>query len=299
MLSKLFRSHHFYYGLLLGIGLCLAFLPSSFRFTKNPTIFAFQHPPQAVVVGKNKPQLSTNYYVLIDNNTNQILVAENEHTRIYPASTTKLATALTALNIYPLEEVVTIPSDYTDGKVMELKAGEKVTIKTLVAGLLIDSANDAAFNLANHYPGGVGAFVDQMNALVQKYGLKETHFVNFDGLHNENHYSTPYDLAQLGRLASQNPTIRQYVKTKSMNLSDIYGQTIHHVASTNELLDVLPEIEGLKTGWTPEASGCFIGLLNVNGHYLISVVAQSKDRFLDTKILLNWAKDNLNWRIYQ
>jgi D-alanyl-D-alanine carboxypeptidase (penicillin-binding protein 5/6) len=299
MLSKLFRSRHFYYGLLLGLGLCLAFLPFSFRFTNNAAIFAFQHPSQAVVVSKNKPQLSTNYYILIDNDTNQILAAGNEHSRIYPASTTKLATALTALNIYPLEEVVTIPSDYTDGKVMGLIAGEKVTIKTLVAGLLIDSANDAAFNLANHYPQGVSGFVGQMNALLQKYGLKDTHFVNFDGLHNENHYSTPYDLAQLGRLASQNPTIRQYVKTKSMDLSDIYGQTLHHVISTNELLGVLPEVEGLKTGWTPEASGCFIGLLNVNGHYLISVVAQSEDRFQDTKILLDWAKTNLTWRIYQ
>lgn len=299
MFKKLISSRHFYYGLFLGLGLCLAFLPFSFRFTKNAAIFAFQHPPQAIVVGKNKPQLSTDYYILIDNDTNQILASGNEHSRIYPASTTKLATALTALNIYPLEEVVTIPSDYTDGKIMELKTGEKVTIKTLVAGLLIDSANDAAFNLANHYPQGISGFVDQMNSLVSKYGLKDTHFVNFDGLHNENHYSTPYDLAQLGRLASQNPTIRQYVKTKSIDLSDIYGQTLHHIISTNELLGILPEIEGLKTGWTPEASGCFIGLLNVNGHYLISVVAQSEDRFQDTKILLDWAKANLIWRTYQ
>jgi D-alanyl-D-alanine carboxypeptidase (penicillin-binding protein 5/6) len=299
MFFKFFRSRHFFYGLLFGIGLCLAFLPISFRFTKDTDIFSFKHPPQPVVVGKNKPILSTNYYILLDNDSNQIIVSQNENSRIFPASTTKLATALTALNIYPLEEVVSIPSDYVDGKVMELKAGEKVTIKTLVAGLLIFSANDAAFNLANHYPQGVTGFINQMNNLVSKYGLKNTHFVNFDGLHNENHYSTPYDLAQLGRLASQNPTLRQYVKTKSMDLSDINGQIIHHVVSTNELLGVVPEIEGLKTGWTPEASGSFIGLLNINGHYLISVVAQSEDRFNDTKALIDWAKNNLTWRIYQ
>lgn len=299
MLFKLIRSRYFYYGLILGIGLCLAFLPISFRFTRTNDIFAFIHPPQPVILKKNKPQLSTNYYILLDNDSNQIIVSQNENYRIYPASTTKLATALTALNIYPLEEVLTIPSDYTDGKIMELKAGEKVTIKTLVAGLLIYSANDAAFNLASHYPGGITGFVDQMNDLVGKYGLKNTHFVNFDGLHNENHYSTPYDLAQLGRLAFQNPTLRQYVKTKSMDLSDINGQIVHHVTSTNELLGVVPEVEGMKTGWTPEASGSFIGLLNINGHYLISVVAQSEDRFNDTKILLDWAKNNLSWRTYQ
>jgi D-alanyl-D-alanine carboxypeptidase (penicillin-binding protein 5/6) len=277
----------------------LAFFPLSFRFTKSNDIFSFKHPSVPVVISKNRPQLSTNYYILLDNDSNKIIISQNENGRIYPASTTKLATALTALNIYPLEEVVTIPSAYTDGKVMELKAGEKVTIKTLVAGLLIYSANDAAFNLASHYPGSTTGFIDQMNNLVSKYGLKNTHFVNFDGLHDPNHYSTPYDLAQLARLASQNSTLRQYVKTKSMDLSDINGQIVHHVTTTNELLGIIPEIEGLKTGWTPEASGCFIGLVNINGHYLISVVAQSEDRFADTKLLIDWAKNNLTWRTYQ
>lgn len=298
-LLKLWRNPYFYYGLFLGIALILTFLPSSFRFTKSNNLFTFKHPPQPVVINKNKPQLSTNFYILIDNETNQILVSENENIRIYPASTTKLATALTALNIYPLEEVVTISKDYLDGKVMELKAGDKVSIKTLVAGLLIHSANDAAFSLASHYPQGITGFVDQMNLLVKKYGLNNTHFINFDGLHSPDHYSTPYDLSQLARLAIQNPTLRYFVKIKSMDLSDIYGQKIYKVQSTNELLGVIPEVEGLKTGWTPEASGCFIALLNLDGHYLISVVAQSQDRFNDTKILLNWAKENLTWRMYQ
>lgn len=299
MFRKFICSRYFLYGLLLGIGLFLIFLPFSFRFTKSNHIFAFKHPPQPVLINQSKPILSTAYYVLLDLETNQILASENANSRIYPASTTKLATALTALNIYPLEEVITIPSDYVDGKVMELKAGERVTVKTLVAGLLIYSANDAAFNLANHYPEGITGFVDQMNHLVEKYNLKNTHFTNFDGLHDENHYSTPYDLAQLGRLSFQNPILRQYVKTQSFDLSDINGQIVHHVTTTNELLGKVPEIEGLKTGWTPEASGSFIGLINLNGHYLISVVAQSEDRFNDTKILIDWAKNNLIWRTYQ
>lgn len=298
-LSKLLRNPYFYYGLFLGLALILTFLPTSFRFTKKNDLFTFKHPPQPVVVNKNKPQLSTNFYILIDNETNQILVSENENTRIYPASTTKLVTALTALNIYPLEEVVTISKDYVDGKVMELKSGDKVTIKTLVAGLLIHSANDAAFSLASHYPQGITGFVDQMNLLTKKYGLKNTHFVNFDGLHSPDHYSTVYDLSQIARIAIQNSTLRNYVKIKSMELTDIYGQKVYKVLSTNELLGVLPEVEGLKTGWTPEASGSFIALLNIDGHYLISVVAQSEDRFNDTKILLNWAKENLTWRMYQ
>jgi D-alanyl-D-alanine carboxypeptidase (penicillin-binding protein 5/6) len=276
----------------------LSLLPYSLKAAPKKDLLNFQHPLQPVVKTKNLPNLSTNYYILIDNDTNQILLSQNANSRVYPASTTKLATVLTALNIYPLDEVVTVKA-YNNGQNMSLQDGEKVTIRTLVSGLLIYSANDAAFNLANHYPQGPLAFVDQMNNLVKKYNIKNTHFVNYDGLHDNNHYSTPYDLAQIGRLASQNPTVRELVKTKEITLSDIYGQITHHLTTTDELLDLVPEIEGLKTGWTPEADGCFIGLLNINGHYLISVVAQSNDRFADTKMLVTWAKDNLNWNIYQ
>jgi D-alanyl-D-alanine carboxypeptidase len=84
-----------------------------------------------------------------------------------------------------------------------------------------------------------------------------------------------------------------------MDLSDIYGQKTYQVVNTNELLGNTPEIEGLKTGWTPEASGSFIALINIDGHYLISIVAQSLDRFNDTKILIDWAKNNLTWRTYR
>ena len=298
MLFKFFRSPYFFYGLAIGLGVALLYLPSFLRTLPQEKILSFQHPLQASVKTSNKPYLSTNYYILIDSATNKILVSSNENSRVYPASTTKLATVLTALNIYPLAEIITTKA-YPDGKVMELQDNEKVSVKTLVSALLIYSANDAAYNLASSYPQGIPGFVGQMNALVDKYGLKNTHFMNYDGLHDPNHYSTPYDLAQIGRLASQNPTVLEIVKTKSATLSDITGKITHYVTTTNELLGVLPEIEGLKTGWTPEASGCFIGLINLNGHYLISVVAQSEDRFTDTKLLLDWAKKNVIWRTYQ
>lgn len=298
MLSKLFRSHYFYFGLILGLGVALSFLPSSIKASPSKNLLNFQHPPQPVITTKNLPQLSTNYYILIDRDTNQILLSNNADSKVYPASTTKLATVLTALNIYPLDEVVTTKL-YDNGQNMSLQDGEKVTIKTLVSGLMIYSANDAAFNLANHYPQGPTAFVDQMNSLLKKYGLKNTHFTNYDGLHSDDHYSTPYDLAQIGRLASQNSTVLDLVKIKDAKLYDITGKISHYVTTTDELLDSVPEIEGLKTGWTPEAEGCFVGLININGHYLISVVAKSSDRFADTKLLVAWAKNNLTWRTYQ
>jgi D-alanyl-D-alanine carboxypeptidase (penicillin-binding protein 5/6) len=226
------------------------------------------------------------------------LLSKNPEQKIYPASTTKLTTALTALNIYPLDEEVTVTDAYKEGKVMELVPGEKITVRSLVTALLVYSANDAAYNLAKHQTGGVSAFVDQMNNLLKKYQIKNTHFVNFDGLHDPNHYSTAYDLAQIGRLAIKNPVIREVVKNKTITVTDINHTIEHQLASTNELLGVIPEIEGLKTGWTPEAEGSFVGLININGHLLISVVTQSQDRFNDTKLIVDWAKQNLTWRSY-
>jgi D-alanyl-D-alanine carboxypeptidase (penicillin-binding protein 5/6) len=259
----------------------------------------YQHPFIPHLANNTKPQLLAESYILIDNNTNTILLSRNQYNRIYPASITKLATALTALNIYPLDELVTVKDAYKNGQNMNLVPGETLTVKSLVSALLVHSANDAAYNLAVHHQNGIPGFVQEMNLIVSKYSLKNTHFTNFDGLQDPNHYSTVFDLAQLGRLAIKNPIIRETVKSKNITVTDITGKYIYTLNTTNELLGVVPEIEGLKTGWTPEAGGCFIALININGHELISVVAQSPDRFTDTTQIVNWAKSTLFWSPYQ
>jgi len=272
--------------------------PKNNFITENNQILEFSHPETPLVKLIQPPQLLTDKYILIDVDTNKVLISKNQDSKIYPASTTKLATALTALNLYPLDEVVTIDQAYDNGKVMELQFGEKITVKSLVTALLVYSANDSAFSLANHYRQGLSGFIEQMNSLMVKYNLKNTHFVNPDGIHNDNHYSTVYDLSQLGRLAIQNSTVRQVVRNKSMTITDVTGKIKHEITTTNELLDVVPEVIGLKTGLTPEAKGCFIGLLNINDHLVISVVAQSDDRFQDTKTLISWLKQNVSWLEY-
>lgn len=258
-------------------------------------ISQFQIPSSPVVKLASKPQTTTQNYILVDVTTNKILLSQNVNNKIYPASTTKLTTALTALNIYPLDEVITVDEEYSEGQVMGLKIGEKITVKSLVSALLVYSANDAAYTLAKHHPQGVAGFVKQMNLLVQKYNLKNTNFTNVDGLQDENHYSSIYDLSQIGRIVVQNNIVKSTVRNKEITVSSVDGSIQHYLTSTDELLKSTPEIEGLKTGWTPEAKGCFVGLINLNGHYLISVVAQSDDRFQDTKNILNWAKQNISW----
>lgn len=288
--------------LLVSIGVCLFKISTTNNFLqlKNKSeAIEYIHYQVPVVKNPSSPiNLSSKNYILIDNDTNMVLLSENPHQQIYPASTTKLATALTALNVYSLDEVITVNEEYKEGKVMELKVGENVTVKSLVTALLVYSANDAAFNLASHYEGGVDEFVKQMNTIAEKYNLKDTHFTNFDGIHNPKHYSSVYDLGQLGRISIKNQIVRETVKNIHATVTDVDKLFTHELISTNELLGVSPEIEGLKTGWTPEAGGCFVGLINLNGHYLISVVAQSEDRFQDTNKLIYWAKNNLYWKDY-
>ncbi len=273
--------------------------PKNSSFLKNSGLIQYQHPSKVYSKLSPKPQLNSQHYILLDATTNTVILSQNPDSKIYPASTTKLATALTALNIYPLDEVLTINQEYTDGQVMELKLGEKITIRSLVDALLVYSANDAAFTLANHHQKGETGFIEEMNLIAQKYGLKNTHFTNYDGIHNENHYSSVYDLSQIARLAIKNPVVTKTVKQKNLTVENVEKTIKHELVSTNELLGIIPEIEGLKTGWTPEAGGAFIGLINLNGHYLISVVAQSEDRFADTKNIINWAKSNVFWQPYQ
>jgi len=272
---------------------------SQFKTSDNSKISqelsSYKPPPQPNVKNNFLPQINTGSYILIDNATNKILASKNPQEKIYPASTTKLATAITALNLYPLDEIITIKQSYHQGKVVGFQVGEKLTVKSLVTALLVYSGNDAAFNLASHHPHDIAGFITNMNQLMAKFNLKNTSFINYDGLHSPNHYSTVYDLSQLGRIALKNPIIVDVVKNKKNEITDVSGQIKHELVSTNELLDKVPEIEGLKTGWTPEAGGCFVGLLNINGHKLISVVAQSEDRFGDTQKILEWAKQTVVW----
>lgn len=294
--------------LIIGNLLCLSVLLrwrlnwSKIQAVNNQTITKldqYKHPPVPFILAQSGLPLLATSFILLDNETNTVLISKNPDQRIFPASTTKLATALTALNIYPLDELITIKEKYSVGKTMNLVPGEKVTVRSLVSALLVYSANDAAYNLANYHQQGISGFINQMNLIVSKYGLKNTHFANYDGIDNPNNYSTVSDLAQIGRISIKNPVIREVVKNKTVTVSDMNGSAKHQLASTNELLEVVPEIEGLKTGWTPEAGGSFIGLINLNGHYLISVVAESSDRFSDTRQIVNWAKKSVTWVDYQ
>lgn len=280
---------------------CLNILLLAFNFFLRPGKIKLDNvltlsPIPSYTLAKNIPaptDLKTNIYLIQDVQTGQVLLQSNSSLRAYPASTTKLLTAITALNIYPLDEVVTVTQEYKDGKVMGLKVGERLKISDLISSLLIYSANDAAYTLANHHPDGVAGFVQSMNQYAQKLNLTSTHFQNVDGTDDPNHYTTAANLAQIGRLAWQNPVVKATVGQTEITIQDLDHKYTHKLTTTNELLGKTPEIIGLKTGWTPTAGESFVGLIHYDNRDFITVVMQTTDRFGDTLKLLSWLKQSI------
>ncbi len=178
---------------------------------------------------------------------------------------------------------------------MELAKGDTLTVSDLVSALLIHSANDAAYTLARHNTASVSGFIDQMNLLAQRYNLKDTSFKNFDGIDQPDHYSSAYDLSQIARLSIKSDVIRQAVLTQKAQIQNTQKTRTYDLENTNELLGSIPEVKGLKTGWTDQAGECFIGLIEINGHELITVVLGSQDRFVETRKMIDWLKRNVSW----
>lgn len=240
------------------------------------------------------PELTAKSYLIVDVENGTILAKRNPHLKLHPASITKMATAINALESYPLGEVITVKQEYLVGKNMELQAGEKITVENLIYGLLVHSANDAAFVLAGQNQTNVKQFVMRMNNFVEQLGLKNTHFVNFDGEEDKNHYSTAFDLAHLARFALKNKVFEQAIRKKEMTVTDLSGEIVHRLETTNELLGPITEVKGIKTGWTPQSGECFIGLIEIEDKEFITVILGSEDRFGETQMLIERIKESIN-----
>lgn len=230
--------------------------------------------------------------------TGEILFEKNSNQRLKTASLTKLMTILIILEENKLDDVTTVSSNAasTQGSTMFLKAGEKITIRNLLYGALLPSANDAAVALAEYNAGSVSSFVEKMNSKAAELGLTNTHFSNPIGLDDNDNYSSAADLASLGAYLYHNKFIKENAKTKEMEVSSVSGNYTHKLESTNKLLDSYLKINGLKTGTTSGAGLCFVAIAeNDTGHEIITVVLGSPDRFEESKFLIDWIFRSYNW----
>ena len=187
-----------------------------FLSTFITTSFAVNTSASAVSVGSPS-------CILMEASSGKVLYEKNANQVRYPASTTKIMTAILALENCELTDVATvsrnaihsIPPDYV---IANIKEGEELTVEQLLNVLLIPSANDVAIVLAEHISGSVSKFSDLMNEKAKEIGCKNTHFVNPNGIHNKNHVSTAYDLALIGRYAMENATFRKIVQKTQYTL---------------------------------------------------------------------------------
>jgi len=241
------------------------------------------------------PEISAVSAIVLDVDSGTIIFQKQPHLRLHPASITKMVTAATVLETRSLDEVITVKQEYPVGRIMGLEAGERITVENLIYGLLVHSANDAAYVLAGQDQTAIKAFVNRMNEIVANLGLKDTHFVNFDGEEDEGHYSTAFDLAHIARWSLMSDIFAQAIQRQQILVKDITGQKEHLLQSTNELLPAMTEVKGVKTGWTPQSGECFVGLADFADHKVVTVVLASEDRFGDTQKLINWIKDAVYW----
>ncbi|MDQ1145472.1 D-alanyl-D-alanine carboxypeptidase (penicillin-binding protein 5/6) [Bacillus sp. SORGH_AS 510] len=233
--------------------------------------------------------------VLLDSETNAILYAKNADEKMYPASLTKIATAIYAIEKGNLDSIVTVSANAVrqDGTRVYLNEGEQVPLKKLIQGMLINSGNDAAVAIAEYLDGDVKTFAESLNSyLKNKIGVTNTHFTNPNGLHDENHYTTAMDLALITNYALKNPTFAEIFGTKVL---DWQGQSwstrilTHHRMLKGEL--PYPGISGGKTGYTTEAKQTLATTAGNGNLKLTAVVLKSdlkNDKYKDTAVLFDY-----------
>lgn len=226
--------------------------------------------------------------LLLDAGTGQILFEQNARMRLPPASTTKIVTALLALETGDLSQVVTVsPNAATVPEAsLDLRPGEKITLEELIYGALLCSGNDACVAIAEHIAGTEANFVLLMNQKAWLLGADATSFKNTNGLPAAGHLTTALDLGILTRCALSNPTFRKIVNTREKTINGQEG--LRGLSNTNRLLWSYNGANGVKTGTTDEAGNCLVASATKNGRQLISVVLNSENRWTDSQKLLDY-----------
>lgn len=245
------------------------------------------------------PKIEAQAAILMDAKTGQILFEKNSHARNAPASTTKVLTAIIAIESGHLDDEVKVSSRAanTAGSSMHLSSGQIISMRELVTGLLLRSGNDAAVAIAEHLAGTVEDFVTLMNQKAQLLDATASHFANPHGLTAPGHYSTAFDLAWISRYALTNPIFATIVNTKETNIEWLDRRGKEHdqsLRNTNKLLWLLEEADGVKTGTTNQAGPCLIASATRGNQKLIAVVLHDHSRWVDSMKLLKYGFDSFD-----
>ena len=253
----------------------LSFLIITVLFTNLNIVYATDNDADA-------PEITSGAAILIDNKTNRVLYDKNANERMFPASTTKIMTAILVLENCDLDETVTasydalmsIPEGYVTA---EIQGEEQFTVEQLLEMLLVHSANDAANVLAEYVGGSIKSFISMMNTKVNELGLTNTHFTNPYGLQEDTHYTTAYDLAKIMQYCIQNDDFRRIAGSVSCSIPATNKSGVRSYTSTDQLIlsdspNYYSYVTVGKTGFTTEAGRCLVSCAYRNDIELTCVI---------------------------
>lgn len=241
------------------------------------------------------PKINSRAVVVFDRESKTVIYEKNMNSKRAQASTTKIMTAIVALEKGNLNETIEIckKAANTGGSRLGIKTGDRISLKDLLYGLLLRSGNDAAVQIAIHIGGNIEGFAKMMNEKAKELGLENTNFVTPHGLDNSNHYTTAYELAVLTDYAMKNNLFSKIVGTKQTTI--YINSNPVTINNTNELLGNLDGVNGVKTGFTSQAGRCLVTSVNRNNLQIITVVLGAdtkKDRTKDSINLIEYTYKN-------
>lgn len=242
------------------------------------------------------PKIFAKAILIKDLETDMILYQKDISTPLPPASTTKVMTALVASAYFKPNSPLTVTTSANiPGANVGLTTGESLSFRSLLYGMLLPSGNDAAFAIAENYPGGVVGFVSAMNKKAAELNLLNTHFDNPAGFDSPNHYSSAKDMATITQASLKDAQLARIFATKQTDIVSLDKKYQHKLLNLNKLLSEIPGVLGIKTGKTEAAKENLITLVDRNNHKILFVLLGSDDRFLETTRLIDWVYSNFEW----
>lgn len=264
------------------------------KFFNSPSSY-----PEKLPLAPLPPFTSAKSLFIIDPISSVVLFEKNPENKLLPASTTKLMTALVALEKCVPDQIAFVSRSHVDGTAIGLSQGERITVRNLLFATLVASANDAAFALADNCADSYESFITRMNQKASELNMISTHFSNPAGLDAADLYSTAGDLAKLARAAFvESPIIEQISNTRTLVINNSLSNKTYPLTNLNELLFRVPGVIAGKTGTTEGAGQNLITLTNRDGHELIIVILGSQNRFEESALFIEWAYQNFHWVEY-
>ena len=234
--------------------------------------------------------ISARAAVLIEASTGRVIASKNADRRMPMASTTKIMTALVAIECCDIDTVVTVSPDAVgvEGSSIYLFEGERLSLEDLLYAMLLESANDAAAAIAIAVGGSIEGFAEMMNEKAQKLGLMDTHFTNPHGLDDPEHYTTALELAKIASVAMKNEVFRTIVSTRKATVPQNNGEGARVLFNHNKLLGGYDGAVGIKTGYTKLSGRCLVSAAERDGVELIAVTLSAPNDWNDHKAMLDY-----------